>query len=443
MIGANYAPTKFFTNEADGQSYCNSYLGDSYQWLRNFKEGGSTLPWAEDWQWQTPLGTQQMVALPLTVQRASMTRWPPKPSSPSAALTQSAGGAPKQKWGKNGRPPQMYYLLPEFPGEHPINWRRNMYAMVGHGVKIFDLFQFRTSQSGVMTCDYTDNDFGSFQAIRQGLNEMGMIDDLVAKGIAQPYAQAALLYSETADIWLSSATTSAGAAKRALFIALRHAQLAVDVLTEEDCAETDALSSYSALYIVDPQVAEKPSERIAEWVTHGGGHLVVTCAGASLNESNSSNLAMGALLTGLERQTETYTGNRFSRFNSTIFFVKENLPWAERLDVVVQQPSPTSVNASVNGNHVEGLDNDCVHSSWGVFGEKPIARLTPADADAPTHEVLATFESDGSPAELRYPTLGRGKATVFLYHPGFSYFQPATPKRPVRHLRRTLRCKCT
>ena len=119
-----------------------------------------------------------------------------------------------------------------------------MYAMIGHGVKLFDLFQFRTSQSGSMTCDYTDNDFGSFQAIRQGINEMGMMDDLVAKGVAQPFAQTALLYSETADIWLSSATTNATAAKRALFITLRHAQLAVDVLCEEDLVKTDALSSY-------------------------------------------------------------------------------------------------------------------------------------------------------------------------------------------------------
>ena len=36
------------TDTRDGQSYCNAYLGNTFQWLRNFKEGGSTLPWSED-----------------------------------------------------------------------------------------------------------------------------------------------------------------------------------------------------------------------------------------------------------------------------------------------------------------------------------------------------------------------------------------------------------
>ena len=116
LIGANYAPTKFFVSEADGQSYCNSYLGETYQWIRTFKEGGSTLPWAEDWQWQTPLGTQQMEALPLTVQRASMTHWPLKKIERGQGVA-VAGTVPKPSWGKDGRPPQMMYLLPEFPGE--------------------------------------------------------------------------------------------------------------------------------------------------------------------------------------------------------------------------------------------------------------------------------------------------------------------------------------
>ena len=43
--------------------------------------------------------------------------------------------------------------------------------------------------------------------------------------------------------------------------------------------------------------------------------------------------------------------------------------------------------------------------------------------------VLATF-GDGSPAELRVAAKS-GAVTIFNYHPGLSYFQPATPRRPV------------
>jgi hypothetical protein len=46
-IGANYSPTNFLTDPRDGQSYCISYTGSAFQWIRNFKEGGSTLPWSE------------------------------------------------------------------------------------------------------------------------------------------------------------------------------------------------------------------------------------------------------------------------------------------------------------------------------------------------------------------------------------------------------------
>ena len=54
-IGANYSPTEFMTDTRDGQSYCNAYLGNTFQWLRNFKEGGSTLPWSEDCETTEPL----------------------------------------------------------------------------------------------------------------------------------------------------------------------------------------------------------------------------------------------------------------------------------------------------------------------------------------------------------------------------------------------------
>ena len=75
-----------------------------------------------------------METLVIDVQRAAMTKWPS-----SSYSNVRARPLPKPSFGSEGRPPQMMYLLPEFPGEHPINWRRNMYGMVGHGVKYFDL----------------------------------------------------------------------------------------------------------------------------------------------------------------------------------------------------------------------------------------------------------------------------------------------------------------
>ena len=44
----------------------------------------------------------------------------------------------------------------------------------------------------------------------------------------------AVLYSETSDVWQTTAGTY-GSSLRTMYIALKHAQLPVDVLIEEDC----------------------------------------------------------------------------------------------------------------------------------------------------------------------------------------------------------------
>ena len=118
------------------------------------------------------------------------------------------------------------------------------------------------------TCDYTDQDGGTYQEIRTALNELTMFDDIIVSGSAQlNLAKVALLYSETADIWYSPLYTP-GAAKRSLYLALRHAQLPVDMVSEDDCI-TGALNHYSVLYIVDNQVSEAAMSAVTAWVAAG------------------------------------------------------------------------------------------------------------------------------------------------------------------------------
>ena len=59
-----------------------------------------------------------------------------------------------------------------------------------------------------------------------------------------------------------------------------------------------------------------------------------------------------------------------------------------------------------------------------IVGEKAVFQA-PHDAT-----VLATFDSDGSPAAYSR-TVGKGKAVFFGFYGGLSYFHPAIPKRPV------------
>lgn len=59
------------------------------------------------------------------------------------------------------------------------------------------------------------------------------------------------------------------AAKRTLYIALKHAQRAVDVVIEED-ATAGHLSHYDVLYVTDRHVKESAMESILSWVKTGG-----------------------------------------------------------------------------------------------------------------------------------------------------------------------------
>eukprot|EP01043_Picozoa_sp_COSAG02_P072018 COSAG02_NODE_13402_length_1398_cov_20.606546_1_plen_380_part_00 len=236
-----------------------------------------------------------------------------------------------------------------------------------------------------------------------------MFDDIIVSGSAQfNLARVALMYSETADIWYSPLFTP-GAAKRTLYLALRHAQLPVDMVSEDDCI-AGALNHYSVLYIVDHQVSEAAMRAVAAWVSIGG-RLVVTAGGAQLNEYNKTNTATEELL--LVKQHGIWTGMRQSRHNATIFLEKQELPFAETLDEATATPAAESPQM---GN--------LPPPTMGVFGEKSVFTFS-----GPTHDVLATFK-DGSPAQVA-ATKGKGSATYIGFHPGLAYMQPALPRRPV------------
>ena len=125
-------------------------------------------------------------------------------------------------------------------------WKRQFYQDMIHGVKIFDLFHFKSSISGY-TCDYVDADGGSYQMVRQSLNELGMFEDILWDGVAQAAgAKIAIMYSDSADCWLSPEVTSQGAAKRTLYVMLKHMGLPTDIVTEDDAIQGH-LNHYGAL----------------------------------------------------------------------------------------------------------------------------------------------------------------------------------------------------
>ena len=413
LVGANYSPTGYAIGPSSS-SVCHSYLGIVFQWIELFRKGGMSMPWSEDWAWQTPIPSQQQVGLMIDALRAGVTTYGSfDQTAPYGDGSQALVPVPKpleipELVPYGGAPPMLMYVMAHYPGNNPIMWKRQFYQDIAHGVKIFDLFLFESSISGY-TCDYVDTDGGSYEMVRQSLNELGMFDDIVWDGVAQAAgSKVAIMYSDSADRWLSPETTSQGAAKRTLYVMLKHMGLPTDIVTEDD-AVLGHLNHYGALYIVDNQLTEAAVTAIAAWVT-AGGNAFITAGGGMLNEYNMTNAAMAKLLP--ITQTGIWTGSVDSRKNATIYYAKQDLPYAPKLDEV-------TVLASL----------DTPAYGLGVWGDKSIFTFAPKPTDK-TH-LIGVF-SDGSPAVVNISVGTQGGGVTYAgFHPGFSYFHPALPKRPV------------
>jgi hypothetical protein len=297
-----------------------------------------------------------------------------------------------------------------------------------HGVKFLDLFQFKTSISGY-TCDYVDADFGAYQGVRRAFQELSYFDDIVFDGVAQAAgAKTALLYSATSDTWWGPVGTQ-GTVKRTLYLALKHAGLGVDVVTETDCMQ-GRLNHYDTLFIVDKHVARAAMHAVGEWVAVGG-KVLMSAGAAQRDEYNMTNSATQTLLP--VREGGIWTGIAQHGNNATIFYAKQDLPYAEKLDTVtITGDIATDSTADPNTADPSAANGPL---SLPVYGEKSIFALatnmsaTAASLRPFKYQVTGTF-NDGSPAVLNV-SHGSGSFVYWGFHPSLAYFFNALPRRPV------------
>jgi hypothetical protein len=348
-IGANFSP-----------HHSHMYLGPTHQWISLFREGGMTMPWGEDYIWQVPVGTQQMNFLMVDMFRAGIR------------------GKPEAKI--------HYYVMPHTPGNTPASWRRQFYGDIAHGVRIFNLFEYRPVQAA-----YTENhcsDPRMYQEVRRSLGELAQFEDIVQDGQVRP-GVAGLWFSETADVWDDNRHPF-DAAKRSLYISILHRQVPVDVVVEGD-----NLKSYKLLFLADQHVSQAATRAIADWV-HAGGRLIAGAGAGMFDEFNQPNKALRELLgvdqTSLEEPKE-----------DVVRFEKQDLPFVKPLDTVTMRT---------------------LGQTWvmRVIGVR--SRVTAKKAD-----VLGTF-TDEAPAVVMRRN-GKGTTVYLAFLPGLTYFQNAFPERPV------------
>ncbi len=280
----------------------------------------------------------------------------------------------------------MYYVMPHMPNNTPQQWRRLFYGALGHGMKMINLFEFRPVHVA-----YTENhvdDPAMYREVLKSFRELSLFEDIIQDGTVRA-ADSALWFSETGDIWGDN-HGSLAAAKRGLYTAIRHQQIPLDFVVEEDALD-GTLQQYRTLYLTDAHVSQAASLKIAAWV-QAGGSLFATAGAGMFDERNQPNNRLRKLLGVKQTQLE-------SAENKQLIWIKQDLPF---LDPIAQIKSE--------------------HGAIPVFAVR--SHVTEDGA-----EVVSSF-SDGSPAVTRH-RVGEGKAMYCAFLPALSYYRPAIPKRPV------------
>jgi hypothetical protein len=349
-VGANFSPAP-------------DYLGAAHKHITAFRRGALTMPWGEDYAWQTPFGSQQISFLQMDLFRAGIRDDPARPIH--------------------------FYVMPHWPGNTVKSWRRMWYGALGHGMKIANLFEFRPVQAAASENHVSHP--AMYREVRRSIYELASFEDIVQDGRVRQ-GNAALWYSETGDAWDDHAAPF-GVAKRLLYVAVTHQQLALDIVDEEDALK-GTLGEYAVLYLADAHVSEAASRAITDWV-RGGGHLFASAKAGMFDQFDRPNATLRDLL-GVELHGVDEPAD------SRVVLERRNLPVARVFDTVTWQ-SPT-----------------------GPVGIPVVGACSRFSARGGV--VTGTF-ADGSPA-VSVRKVGKGTASYAGFLPGLSYFKPAIPLRP-------------
>ena len=98
----------------------------------------------------------------------------------------------------------LYYVMSHWPGQAPTSYKRLVYAALGHGTKVLDLYEFHS------TFGTTENSvgeyraaYGTYEMALDTMYEYGQFDDIIQASPSQaaPVGDVALYFSTAADAW--------------------------------------------------------------------------------------------------------------------------------------------------------------------------------------------------------------------------------------------------
>lgn len=362
LTGANYSP------------HMNVWP-DVRQWVGPFKAGAMTMSWTEDWWWQLPEVSPQVYGFLLDGLR----------------LAGSYHGAPIQ-----------YYIMP-FRGSSADNIRRMHGLALAHGAKIIN--HFVTDTQVTATWDYIDvtESPRTFQAIHDMIRGIGAVEHRLYPAMPAK-AQVAIMLSRACDTWDTEDLGGSGHLysarfnvnndeRKALWMALRHAQCPVDLILDEDIAE-GRLEDYRVLYIVGAEMLAAAAEPLKRWVEQGG-IVYATGGGGLLDEYHRSQTSL--------YQMYGIKGHRLVREVRHIR-PRSTLPKAQPLDIVRIRPADSGLPA--------------IEMPALLYRET----LDPAEGA----RIVGRYKSDGACAAV-LAGYGKGRTIYLGALAGMAYLTPAMP----------------
>jgi hypothetical protein len=364
LTGANYSPHA-------------NYLVSEMHWVRPFKMNAMTMPWSEDYVWQIPEWSVQVAGYMTTAFRC---------------------GA------KYHNQPIHMYVMPHSPGNTPASFRRSFYTFLAHGMKMVNYFCASPLATGATENYVATDDLKMWREIYNVSHEAGTFEDYVMDGQVRT-GKVGIILSSVDDVMTGSTNSSFAMhnnERKAIYYALRHAQVPVDMLSEDDVIDGLA-KDYDVIYVCQQWMHSKCLAALQKWV-EGGGTVVALGGGGFMDEFNRPNPQANAFY-GIKSQQLTTDPELVSKY-----LLVENKPFLTKQDLPLYVPIDT----------VKWTGKAPIQDVPVIVWKQ---RLAAGDG-----QVLGTFK-DGSPAVVR-KAHGRGQAVLFGFLPGQAYLKSGLPVRP-------------
>ena len=354
LTGANYSPHA-------------NYMVTELQYVRPFKMRGMTMPWSEDYVWQIPEFSVQV----------------------SGYLTSGFRAGAKYH-----NLPIMMYVMPHSPGNTPRSFRLSYYTCIAHGATLINYFCASPLAIGNTENYVATHDLPMWREIKNVTHEAGLFEDYVLDGKVRP-AKVGLLLSSVDEIMTGDSNSKGGIhnhERKAIYYALRHAQVPVDFVTEDDVID-GLCKDYQVIYVTQQYLHSNAVKALKKWAD-AGGTVVAHCGGGFLDEFGKANPEVNALY-GVKSQ-EIYKDPKLP-----MVLAKQDLPLYKPLDIAIRPWNAVQFPVLVWKQTLKAGDG----------------------------KVVGIYTKDQSPAIIE-KAHGKGKTVLFGFFPGMAYERSGLPILP-------------